>query len=121
MVGFCATHTSTNLKKAVLNGNASAVAMHPPQRNAAANSHGSLALAPVEKPQHRERHQSEQARKGERPKEHLGDVRRHAAEQTQLDERRKSQHHQQRRADRNAYAAPPQRGAHEEAVVARMR
>ena len=40
MVGFCATHTSTNLKKAVLNGNASAVAMHPPQRNAAANSHG---------------------------------------------------------------------------------
>ena len=29
-------------------------------------------------------------------KEHLGDVRGHAGEQTQLDERRESQHHQQR-------------------------
>ncbi len=38
MIGFMATQASTSLKKAVLNGMAMAVAMHPPQRNAAAKS-----------------------------------------------------------------------------------
>ena len=40
MAGSCATMASTNRKKAVLNGKASAVAMHPPHRKAAAKSHG---------------------------------------------------------------------------------
>src|SRR5262249_61902333 len=37
--GCCATQASANVKNAVLNGKASAVAMHPPQRHAAAKSH----------------------------------------------------------------------------------
>ena len=38
-------------------------------------------------------------------------------EDDQLDKCRECQNHQQRSGDRFAYAAPPQRGAHEEAVV----
>src|SRR5215475_13428944 len=40
MAGSRATTASTDSKKAVLNGKASAVAMHPPHRKAAARSHG---------------------------------------------------------------------------------
>ena len=41
MIAGCrATQASINWKNAVLNGKARAVAMHPPQRNAAANSQG---------------------------------------------------------------------------------
>jgi hypothetical protein len=42
--GFCETQWSTSLKKTVLKRKASAVAMamHPPQRNDAANSQGVL-------------------------------------------------------------------------------
>ena len=61
IAGCCATQASTNWKNAVLNGKARAVAMHPPQRNAAANSHGALALPPIEEPKHGERHDREQA------------------------------------------------------------
>src|SRR5262252_2000751 len=38
--GCCTTQVSTSVRKALLNGKASAVAMHPPQSKAAANSHG---------------------------------------------------------------------------------
>src|SRR6516164_5253161 len=38
--GCCTTHVSASCKNALLNGKASAVAIHPPQRKAAANSHG---------------------------------------------------------------------------------
>src|SRR5690242_18518634 len=40
MAGCWATQASINAKKAVLNGKASAVAMHPPHKKAAANNHG---------------------------------------------------------------------------------
>src|SRR5215471_7568815 len=38
--GCCTTHVSASCKNALLNGKASAVAMHPPQRKAAASNHG---------------------------------------------------------------------------------
>jgi hypothetical protein len=38
-----------------------------------------------------------------------------------MDERRECQHHQQHRADHEAHAASPQRGAHQQPVGVRMR
>src|SRR6516225_8961539 len=44
-IGCKPSHSSTNLKKTVLNGKASAVAMHPPHRKAAATTKESHARA----------------------------------------------------------------------------
>jgi hypothetical protein len=63
------TQASTSAKKAVLNSKASAVAINPPHRNAAANSQGvSRSLAPIEKRRHGERHRGENARQRECPR-----------------------------------------------------
>jgi hypothetical protein len=39
IIGCCATHSSMSMEKAVLSSKATAVAMHAPHKNAAANSH----------------------------------------------------------------------------------
>ena len=53
--------------------------------------------------------------------EHTEEAWGHAGEYGQLDKGRECQNHQQRSGDRLAYAAPPQRGAHEETVITRIR
>jgi hypothetical protein len=107
-VGCCVTQASTSAKKAVLNGKASAVAINPPYRNAAANSQG------VSRSRRSRNHGTASgtaARTLDRASARACDIRAHAREQAQMDKRREYQHYQQHPADHAAYSPPPQRGA----------
>src|SRR5262249_40265903 len=110
--------TATNLRKAVLNGKAKPVAMHPPQRNATANNHG---VCRSRRSRSHSKLTGTIASMPESASEHADNVRAHAREQAEMNEDRKTQDRDQRRADCNADFAPAQRRARELAVVIEVR
>src|SRR5215831_14552529 len=117
-IGCCTTHVSTNFRKAVLNGKANPVAMHPPQRNATANNHG---VCRSRRSRSHSKLTGTIASMPESASEHADNVRAHAREQAEMNEDRKTQDRDQRRADCNADFAPAQRRARELAVVIEVR
>src|SRR6516162_7349704 len=118
--GCCTTQVSTSVRKALLNSKASAVAMHPPQRKAAANSHG------VWRSRRSRSHKRVSGNSASMPesasarKNTLATSAR-MLEQEEMDGGRKTKHRDQRRTDRDADLAPTQRRTHAQAAVIHIR
>ena len=120
-IGCCMTHASTATANAVLNGSASPVAIRPPQKNAAAKSHGCSRSRRSRYQRIRRGTSASRLEASSAPKNTTDTSARIPDEQAQLDERGDAEQAREHRREHEAGPTPAERRAEEQRVVVAVR